>query len=195
MSALMAERRDFAEDPRQASLFDALAPPPERLSADQAPREKARIVEFPARREARADDETLAGDVGEGARACAAPASEPADAPTKPPSTTARADAAWAGAASLGPAPSVEEPPAVERASAIETDILGPPAQVGDSVYTPKVAGAPLAGPTLDDVMSRVWEGLVTGLPAACPVCHGEVLPSASGPRRGRCASCDTTID
>ena len=31
---------------------------------------------------------------------------------------------------------------------------------------------ATLAGPTLDDVMSRAWEGLVTGLPAACPVCR-----------------------
>ena len=31
----------------------------------------------------------------------------------------------------------------------------------------------PLTGPTLDDVMSRAWEGLVTGLPAACPVCRG----------------------
>ena len=42
----------------------------------------------------------------------------------------------------------------------------------------------PLAGPTLDDVVSRVWEGLVMGLPAACPVCHGEVLPAAPGRTR-----------
>jgi hypothetical protein len=54
---------------------------------------------------------------------------------------------------------------------------------------------APLAGPTLDDVMSRVWEGLVTGLPAACPVCRGEVVPSVHGALHGRCSSCGTTID
>jgi hypothetical protein len=43
--------------------------------------------------------------------------------------------------------------------------------------------------------MSRVWEGLVTGLPAACPVCHGEVAPSLGGPLLGRCTSCGTAID
>src|SRR6478735_7206374 len=43
MSALMAERRDWAEDPRQASLFDALAPPREQ------PAEPGRVVEFPKR--------------------------------------------------------------------------------------------------------------------------------------------------
>jgi hypothetical protein len=60
----------------------------------------------------------------------------------------------------------------------------------------PRTAGVPLAGPTLDDVMSRVWEGLATGLPAACPVCHGEVDPSMPGhPLSGRCRSCGTTID
>jgi hypothetical protein len=59
----------------------------------------------------------------------------------------------------------------------------------------PRRPRAPLAGPTLDDVMSRVWEGLTTGLPAACPVCHGEVVPALSGPPHGRCSSCGTTID
>jgi hypothetical protein len=65
-------------------------------------------------------------------------------------------------------------------------------AAVLDDVRKPR---APLAGPTLDDVMSRVWEGLVTGLPAACPVCRGEVVPSVHGALHGRCASCGTTID
>jgi hypothetical protein len=65
-------------------------------------------------------------------------------------------------------------------------------AAVLDDVRKPR---APLAGPTLDDVMSRVWEGLVTGLPAACPVCRGEVVPSVHGPLHGRCSSCGTTID
>ncbi len=56
-------------------------------------------------------------------------------------------------------------------------------------------ARAPLAGPTLDDVMSRAWEGLVTGLPAACPVCDGEVAPSFAGSVHGSCSSCGTTIE
>ena len=45
MSALMAERRDWAEDPRQASLFDALAPPPERAQPGHGP-EKPREVQL-----------------------------------------------------------------------------------------------------------------------------------------------------
>ena len=65
-------------------------------------------------------------------------------------------------------------------------------ATVADDVRKPR---APLAGPTLDDVMSRVWEGLTMGLPAACPLCDGEVLPATAGPRRGSCTSCGTTID
>ena len=59
----------------------------------------------------------------------------------------------------------------------------------------PHTAGMPLAGPTLDDVMSRVWEGLATGLPAACPLCHGEVEPAPGAPLTGRCRSCGTAID
>ena len=53
MSALMADRRDWAEDPRQASLFDALAPPSERANPGrpEAPPVKGRVVEFPRRRE------------------------------------------------------------------------------------------------------------------------------------------------
>lgn len=54
---------------------------------------------------------------------------------------------------------------------------------------------APLAGPTLDDVMSRVWEGLATGLPAACPVCHSDVEPSFAGALHASCSSCGTTIE
>jgi len=54
---------------------------------------------------------------------------------------------------------------------------------------------ATLAGPTLDDVMSRAWEGLVTGLPAACAVCGGEVVPCFAGSVHGNCSSCGTTIE
>jgi hypothetical protein len=61
--------------------------------------------------------------------------------------------------------------------------------------WAPRTAGVSLAGPTLDDVVSRVWEGLATGLPAACPVCRGQLAPSLGGQLSGKCAACGTTID
>jgi len=48
-----------------------------------------------------------------------------------------------------------------------------------------------LAGPTLDDVMSRAWEGLRAEVPTPCPVCHTEIEPSA----HGRCGACGSTLD
>lgn len=48
-----------------------------------------------------------------------------------------------------------------------------------------------LAGPTLDDVMSRVWEGLRAEVPTPCPVCHTEIEPSA----HGRCGACGSILD
>ncbi len=53
------------------------------------------------------------------------------------------------------------------------------------------------SGPTLDDVISRAWEVLRADVPAACPVCGGELLPRASagaGIVGGRCESCDTAL-
>jgi hypothetical protein len=59
----------------------------------------------------------------------------------------------------------------------------------------PRFAGAPLGRPTLDDVVSRAWEGLNTGLPAACPLCRAEMVAALGGPLGGTCTSCGTTID
>jgi hypothetical protein len=53
------------------------------------------------------------------------------------------------------------------------------------------------AGPTLDDVVSRTWEVLRAGLPAACPACGGELAPrptASAGLAGGRCHSCGTTL-
>jgi hypothetical protein len=53
------------------------------------------------------------------------------------------------------------------------------------------------AGPTLDDVMSRAWEVLGAAVPAACPVCGGELEPRPSagpGAAGGRCASCGSEL-
>jgi hypothetical protein len=52
-------------------------------------------------------------------------------------------------------------------------------------------------GPTLDDVISRAWEVLRADVPAACPVCGGELVPRAStqgGVVGGRCESCGTSL-
>jgi hypothetical protein len=51
--------------------------------------------------------------------------------------------------------------------------------------------------PTLDDVVSRAWEVLRADVPAACPVCDGELLPRASagaGVVGGRCESCGSAL-
>jgi hypothetical protein len=47
-----------------------------------------------------------------------------------------------------------------------------------------------LAGPTLDDVMTRAWEGLRAEVPTPCPVCRTEIEPSA----HGRCGGCGSTL-
>jgi tRNA(Ile2) C34 agmatinyltransferase TiaS len=52
-------------------------------------------------------------------------------------------------------------------------------------------------GPTLDDVITRAWEVLRADLPAACPVCGGELVPrpsAGSGVVGGRCESCGTSL-
>jgi hypothetical protein len=85
----------------------------------------------------------------------------------------------------------VEAPPAE---MGVEAPVVPATEDLGER-WEPQRAGTPLAGPTLDDVMSRVWEGLATGLPAACPLCHGEVEPAFGGPLSGRCRSCGTAID
>src|SRR5262249_42923239 len=139
-----------------------------------APREEARIVEFPKR-----------------PGAPVAPAESAAPTPAAAPEGELE-PAAAAGPAAPEAAALADTQPAVEGASAIEAEIVVAPENLAGETRTPRAAGSPLAGPTLDDVMSRVWEGLATGLPAACPVCHGEVLPSRGGPLRGRCKSCDT---
>jgi hypothetical protein len=52
-------------------------------------------------------------------------------------------------------------------------------------------------GPTLDDVISRAWEVLRADVPAACPVCGGELVPrpsASAGVVGGRCGSCGTAL-
>ncbi|HET8977880.1 MAG TPA: hypothetical protein VFN87_06960 [Solirubrobacteraceae bacterium] len=49
--------------------------------------------------------------------------------------------------------------------------------------------------PTLDSLLSGVWEGLAAHRSVACPVCGGEMRPEYgvhARPIGGRCASCET---
>ncbi len=51
--------------------------------------------------------------------------------------------------------------------------------------------------PTLDDVLSRVWEGLTAPSVVTCPVCRSEMRPERSersGKLRGRCDDCGSTL-
>lgn len=51
--------------------------------------------------------------------------------------------------------------------------------------------------PTLDALLSGVWEGLVAHAPVSCPLCGGEMRPSYGShwlPVGGRCGRCETRI-
>lgn len=174
MSTLIAERRRALEnDDGQESLFGGEAFAPARTpaawerSATPA-REDAKVAAPPAEGEGTASSGE--GEFRADLSAHAAPATE----------SLVDVDASPRDVPSHAELVAGEELVALERATVV------------DDVRKPR---APLAGPTLDDVMSRVWEGLVTGLPAACPVCRGEVVPSVHGPLHGRCSSCGTTVD
>jgi hypothetical protein len=51
--------------------------------------------------------------------------------------------------------------------------------------------------PTLGELVSDVWEGLVAHQRVPCPVCGGEMVPgygAHAGVAAGRCAECETTL-
>ena len=51
--------------------------------------------------------------------------------------------------------------------------------------------------PTLDELVSGVWEGLVAHQRVPCPWCGGEMAPVYSAharPTAGRCVDCETTL-
>ena len=54
-------------------------------------------------------------------------------------------------------------------------------------------------GPTLDDVIVGVWEGLASGRAAACPVCAGPLTPrygaAGAAPVAARCRDCGSELD
>jgi hypothetical protein len=75
------------------------------------------------------------------------------------------------------------------------------PATIEREAATAAVAHEPLfdfgGGPTLEDVISGVWEGLSAGSPAACLACGGELRPEhvpGGGFVGGTCRSCGTSL-
>ena len=52
-------------------------------------------------------------------------------------------------------------------------------------------------GPTLDDLVSGAWEGLLAAHTAPCPVCAGTLAPrygAGPGPVGARCTSCGSEL-
>jgi len=76
------------------------------------------------------------------------------------------------GPAEPGPRPPAADAPARER----ERDLSG--------------------GPTLDDAIVGVWEGLAARVVVACPLCGGTLRPHAAPDAAGgRCGDCGTALD
>lgn len=52
-------------------------------------------------------------------------------------------------------------------------------------------------GPTLEDVISGVWEGLSVASPTRCPVCRGALVArwsAGAGVVGGRCRDCGSEL-
>jgi hypothetical protein len=164
------------QDPSQGSLFapDSLARPP---GPTPDPFARAR------------------------AAAPAPPLAEPAPAEVAAPAPPDAAALAPPEAAALAPpeAAALAPPEAAALAPplAAPDDALAPADHLDDleelepAHARPAAVRSLLAGPTLDDVMSRAWEGLRAEVPTPCPVCHTEIEPSAGG----HCGACGSTLD
>jgi hypothetical protein len=85
-------------------------------------------------------------------------------------------------------APALEPPrpePGEPAAEALPTGDLQPS----------RSASVALDGPSLDDVISRMWESLAAGVAATCPVCQGKMASSLGDEAGGRCGSCASALD
>jgi hypothetical protein len=113
----------------------------------------------------------------------------------------ARQETLFAGspAVAIGAAPTtgarlVETDAATPGVAARERQVRAPRA---DDVALP-VAAARLGGPTLEAVVSAVWDDLLAGETAACPVCDSPMMlprhSAGAGVVGGRCGACDATL-
>jgi hypothetical protein len=75
--------------------------------------------------------------------------------------------------------------------------LMAPPRQ--DSLFAEPATAvrAHRQGPTLDDLVAGVWEGLLAGAPADCPAC-GTVMTArhsaGAGVVGGRCGGCGSSL-
>ena len=88
-----------------------------------------------------------------------------------------------------GPAPAPEP----ERRPDVSTAVSAPEPRPDTST----TARAHRQGPTLDDLVAGVWEGLLAGAPADCPACGTVMTPrhsAGAGVVGGRCGGCGSTL-
>jgi hypothetical protein len=79
-------------------------------------------------------------------------------------------------------------PAVLERGAARSRD-----AAIGALTLFDDVGGEP----TLDALVSGMWEGLAAHRSVACPMCGGEMRPDYGAhalPIAGRCQNCETTL-
>jgi hypothetical protein len=107
------------------------------------------------------------------------------------------------GAASLPvAAPAEATAPAAPKAAAVAAAPAAPPVAAPEPAASPVAEPAATApahrhGPTLDDLVAGVWEGLVAGAGADCLVCGAPLAPrhsAGAGVVGGRCGGCGTTV-
>jgi ssDNA-binding Zn-finger/Zn-ribbon topoisomerase 1 len=69
-------------------------------------------------------------------------------------------------------------------------------ARAGDGP-APALFDGPGGEPTLDELVSGVWEGLAAREQVPCPVCGGQMVAGYGAharPIEGRCTDCGTTL-
>ncbi len=67
----------------------------------------------------------------------------------------------------------------------------------GEACAAPSLLDGTGGEPTLDELLSGVWEGLAAHRLVACPVCGSDMTPeygAHSRPIGGRCTDCQTTL-
>jgi hypothetical protein len=71
------------------------------------------------------------------------------------------------------------------------------PEPVGGDLHARDLRAGPSGGPTLDDLVVGVWEGLAAHRTVACLACGEAMKPrygTGHAPVGGRCQGCGTTI-
>jgi len=108
-------------------------------------------------------------------------------------------------AAPAAPAPVVAEPESAAVAVPVSVEPAGaavavpataePAGAAAEETFT--TPSARRQGPTLDDLVAGVWEGLLAGAPADCLVCGTPLSPrhsAGAGIVGGRCGGCGSTL-